>query len=322
MHPPRLWSLIAALAVVAMIAGACTPTVTPEPLPPPAPTTQPTDMAAVMDIVWQWTDLAEARPPAQSEIPNPENYTLTFLVNNELSIKADCNMVRATYIANGDRLAIQLGPSTMAFCGEQSNDQVFLDLLTRVTHFAVVDGALKLTTTDDNIMGFANGGPAEAEAPAEPEMGAVAPFADTLWEWEAFRSPEESMSFDVTEPANYTALFAADGRLALRADCNFASGGYTVEGESLSIALGPTTLAECGPDSLYDEYLRYFGDVVTYVMDGDRLVLNLKMDAGDMVFRPAQVVAGLDISARPGQPGPAGDGGGFLPGGRRGRDAL
>ena len=31
-------------------------------------------------------------------------------------------------------------------------------------------------------------------------------------------------------------------------------------------------------------------------MDGDRLVLNLKMDAGDMVFRPAQVVAGLDIT--------------------------
>ena len=47
-----------------------------------------------MDIVWQWTDLAEAQPPAQSVIPNPENYTLTFLRNNELSIKADCNMVR------------------------------------------------------------------------------------------------------------------------------------------------------------------------------------------------------------------------------------
>ena len=185
-----------------------------------------------MDIVWQWTDLAEAQPPAQSVIPNPENYTLTFLSNNELSIKADCNMVRATYIANGDRLAIQLGPSTMAFCGEQSNDQVFLDLLTRVTNFAVVDGSLKLTTTDANIMGFANGGPAETAAPVEaPEGDTVAPFANTLWEWEAFRSPEESMSFNVLEPANYTALFAADGRLALRADCNLAAGGYTVDGE-------------------------------------------------------------------------------------------
>ncbi len=304
---PRLWSLIAALAVVAMLAGACTPTAapTPAPLPPPEATAQPTDMAQVIDTVWQWTDLAEANPPATSTITNPENYTLTFLRNNDLSIQADCNTVRATYIANGDRLAIQLGPSTLMACGPNSNDQVFLDLLTRVSNFAVADdGALKLATTDANTLGFANGGAPAAgapevvapEIPVGDEMAGVAPFANTLWEWEAFRSPEETMSFTVTDPANYTALFAADGRLALRADCNRAAGGYTVEGASLSIALGPTTLAACGPASRDADYLRYFGDVATWVMDGDRLVLNLKLDSGDLVFRPAQPVAGLDVA--------------------------
>ena len=50
------------------------------------------------------------------------------------------------------------------------------------------------------------------------------------------------------------------------------------------------TLAECGPDSLYDEFLAKLGDVRTYVRpDGsDRLVLNLFADAGNMFFRPAQ----------------------------------
>jgi len=43
-------------------------------------------------------------------------------------------------------------------------------------------------------------------------------------------------------------------------------------------------MAECGPDSLHNEYLRLLGDVVTYVREGDNLYLNLKVDAGNMKF--------------------------------------
>jgi heat shock protein HslJ len=281
--------VIAALLLLATVAGACMSPVTPEPAPPP-PTTQPTDVREIMDIVWQWNTLSEAQPPAESTIANPEQYTITFLPQNQVSIKADCNMVHGIYAAAGDRLTIQLGPSTMAFCGEQSNDQVYLDLLTRVSTFALADGVLKLTTTDENVIGFANGGAPQAEAPAAP------PFVNAVWEWEAFRSPEESMSFNVVEPEKYLAVFVPEGLLALRADCNRAAGNYTADGASLAITLGPTTLAECGPDSLYDVYLRNFANVASYVMDGDRLILNLKMDSGDMVFRRAQVVPGISIT--------------------------
>jgi heat shock protein HslJ len=73
------------------------------------------------------------------------------------------------------------------------------------------------------------------------------------------------------------------------ADCNRAGGGYTLETSRLTLGPGPMTLAECGPDSLYDEYVRMLGDVRTYVRPGgsDQLVLNLFADAGNLFFRPA-----------------------------------
>ena len=43
-------------------------------------------------------------------------------------------------------------------------------------------------------------------------------------------------------------------------------------------------MVECEPGSLYDDYVTRLGDVVTYIFHGDMLILNLKMDAGNMVF--------------------------------------
>ena len=58
-------------------------------------------------------------------------------------------------------------------------------------------------------------------------------------------------------------------------------------------------MAECGPDSLYDEYLRLLGDVVTYVREGDNMYLNLKMDAGNMKFGKLQAVTGQVVAQDP-----------------------
>jgi hypothetical protein len=57
---------------------------------------------------------------------------------------------------------------------------------------------------------------------------------------------------------------------------------YTLKGD------GPMTLAACAPGSLYDAYVTRLGDVVTFAFDGDNLILNLKIDAGAMVFAKAE----------------------------------
>jgi hypothetical protein len=56
-----------------------------------------------------------------------------------------------------------------------------------------------------------------------------------------------------------------------------AAGGLTLE-------LGPMTLAECEPDSLYDEYLEKLVWVRTFVLAEDQLVLNMMADGGDLFF--------------------------------------
>jgi heat shock protein HslJ len=72
--------------------------------------------------------------------------------------------------------------------------------------------------------------------------------------------------------------------IGIQADCNLVVGSYTLEGDSLSIELGPSTMAFCGEESLDQQYVASLGDVESSSLENGRLVLHLKDDAGKMVF--------------------------------------
>ena len=56
-------------------------------------------------------------------------------------------------------------------------------------------------------------------------------------------------------------------------------------------------MAECGPTSLYNQYLGFLGQVATYVQpNADSLVLNLAADAGNMNFSKLHAVTGKVIA--------------------------
>jgi heat shock protein HslJ len=103
---------------------------------------------SITDMDWQWSEMVETAPASQSLVPNPENYTLRLLSDGSLSIKADCNMVGGSYSLDGSALTIELGPSTMAFCGEESLDQLFVGFLSNVQSYAIEDGQLELELKD------------------------------------------------------------------------------------------------------------------------------------------------------------------------------
>jgi heat shock protein HslJ len=98
----------------------------------------------VTDITWQWTSLRETEPASLSITPDPENYTLILLSDGTLSIKADCNIVSGSYTIDGSAISIKLGPSTMAFCGEDSLDVQYLQLLGEVESYRLEDSQLVL----------------------------------------------------------------------------------------------------------------------------------------------------------------------------------
>ena len=127
----------------------------------------------VTGIQWQWAELTETEPAGQSVVPDPENYVLILGADGSASLKADCNQVLWTYTLEGDILTFNtLGPSTLAYCGDDSLDQLFLGKLGMGGTASVEDGRLVLELNENaGRMVFNNGGPAEAAPETMPETG-------------------------------------------------------------------------------------------------------------------------------------------------------
>ena len=92
---------------------------------------------------------------------------------------------------------------------------------------------------------------------------------ETTWSWR-----------DTT----YTIYFRPDEFFAVRADCNQLIGGYQVSGDHLTLRTGPSTAADCGPESSHDEYVGLLRRVDGFETDGDQLILTYGDGAGQMVF--------------------------------------
>ncbi len=121
------------------------------------------------------------------------------------------------------------------------------------------------------------------QAPAD-DMADDALMTDVVWMWSEYQDNGEVNDITVDNPENYTITFMEDGNAPIKADCNNILATYTQDGSSLTLILGPTTQVFCGEESLDTKYVQMLGDVVSFVMDGHDLVLNLKADAGNMIF--------------------------------------
>jgi heat shock protein HslJ len=150
----RLAALTAGLlAIVLLVAAGC--------YPPTPPAAVPSDPNQITGIVWEWTSLTNQSTKQTETIANPENYTITFNTDGALSGKADCNTFTGAY-AQENGFVITLGATSMAYCGDASLDQKYLQLLSRVVAGGPDgQGNLALETPGGaERMLFRNGGPA------------------------------------------------------------------------------------------------------------------------------------------------------------------
>ena len=139
----------------------------------------------ITGIQWQWAELTETEPASQSVVPNPENFVLIFNADGSANIKADCNLVSWTYTLEGTSLSFNtLGPSTLAYCGDESLDQQYLALLGAGGTVSLENDRLVLEVNENaGRMVFNNGGAAETTPETLPETGGalvVAPWAVTV----------------------------------------------------------------------------------------------------------------------------------------------
>ncbi|MGD9029094.1 MAG: META domain-containing protein [Anaerolineae bacterium] len=256
-----------------------------EPAPPAVPP------GLVVGITWQWTELAETEPASRSLVPDPENYTLVLRSDGIYQVKADCNLSSGSYTLEGNRLTLLPGPTTLAECGPDSLYDEYLAFLGQVVTIEL-DGEKLILNLKEGAgkMGFVKG-------------AAKAEVVDITWQWAELIEAEPASQSLVPDPENYTLILRSDGTYQVKADCNVGSGGYTLEGNNLTLEPGPMTLAECGPESLFDLYLTKLGNVESLSVEDGRLILHLGGNAGKVVFRNAgpagekdSVPAGADIT--------------------------
>ena len=106
------------------------------------------------------------------------------------------------------------------------------------------------------------------------------------WEWVSFTSPVER--FDIENPENYTATFNEDGTLNIVADCNNANGSYTNDNSSLTIEIGPMTMAACPDGSRSDQFIQYLGYAAIYFFQDGHLFIDTFADGGTLEFKPIE----------------------------------
>ena len=119
-----------------------------------------------------------------------------------------------------------------------------------------------------------------------PAPGVGGGLAGTRWRLEKFESSDDAQG--VTQPADpfkYGLEFQPDGLLAMRLDCNRGNAQWTATPAGpdrgvLSISLGAMTRAMCPEGSWDTRIAQNMSEVQSYVIDGDRLHLALKLDSG------------------------------------------
>jgi len=135
--------------------------------------------------------------------------------------------------------------------------------------------------------------------PTHPEVRVYALQGDTLvpavasdlvgiaWRWEGFLGGDDS-KLVVDDPGKYTIEFLPTGSAAIRADCNTGRAPYRLGGPRLEIGPILLTRAACPPGSLGDRFVRSLADTVAYLVRDGRLILDVKLDTGQMRFSPAR----------------------------------
>jgi heat shock protein HslJ len=231
---------------------------------------QPAKTFALTETIWHLQAYSDGENAISSTI---EGTDLTAVFNEDGIIvgSAGCNNFSAMYEVEDGKIVIELGPLTMMFCeepeGTMDQESAYLEALESATNYKILGEVLVLKN----------------DAGQEVLRYQASDLVGYVWMWLEFLENNDTRTAP-DNPGDYTLEFHPDGNVTLKADCNNASGTYTVDGSQLDIEIMITTLAACPPDSLSDDYIQLINDAVIYFREGDFLFLDIMMDVGTMRF--------------------------------------
>lgn len=157
-------------------------------------------------------------------------------------------------------------------------------ILLSILAFACLGGCAPLTPLGDDAPPSASD---PRESDAQPEALASGTLSGTSWRLEKIASMDDS-EYLPAQTAEYSLKFLDNGTVQVRADCNMGRGGYEDNAPGLTFTPLAMTRAYCGPDSLYDRFVKDLGYVRSYVLTesekGAQLHLATMADGAILTF--------------------------------------
>ncbi len=114
-------------------------------------------------------------------------------------------------------------------------------------------------------------------------IGSILP---TTWTWTQFVSPAETT--DIDPAAGLTLALSKAGSMSVNtSDCDSAFGDYTVDdGGQIDFVIDASSLT-CDAESLAAQFVQHLNDAVRWSFANGRLLIELPMDGGTLVFEEA-----------------------------------
>jgi heat shock protein HslJ len=116
-----------------------------------------------------------------------------------------------------------------------------------------------------------------------------------VWRLIEIQSMDDSVGTTrVADPSRYTMHLNADGSVALRLNCNSATGNWTAEAgadrSSGTFEFGPlaATMASCPPPSVDEQITKQAPYFRSYLLKDGRLYLSLMADGGIFAWEPLE----------------------------------
>lgn len=217
------------------------------------------------------------------------------VMDQEAAYLAALNAV-ATYSISGDTLTLSTADGATVLSATALNAPAAIEIQESAAEATTVPTAEPTAVPTDEptveptavepVAATATAPAAAEPAPAAtalPPAAADTAFVGPVWQWQETAQADGSV-VTVKSPERYTVQFMEDGIVVVRADCNRASGVYTVAGDALTIKVGAMTRAACPSGSLYMQFIESLNNAATFAFAADNLVIGQAAGAGDMRF--------------------------------------
>jgi heat shock protein HslJ len=256
--------------------------------------------APLTGVTWSLISFNNGKGAISSVILDTE-ITAVFGEDGSLAGSAGCNSYSASYSTDGDTISIGMAATTLMMCAEPAGimeqEAAYLAAIQTAATYEVGSQRLDLIDADGKTMAT-YGAQSEALPEPTPPAGLAPAIIGAPWQWVATLYNNDTKAVP-ENPENYLLELLPEGQITVRADCNTATGTYMLDGDQLSINVTASTMMACPPGSLADQFIEDLNAAQSYMMDGEDLIIVLKLDTGSMRLKVPEPAPSASASAVP-----------------------